>query len=686
MNRTLFRSLRSFVCFVALLGALVTVRAALNTTNNYIGPSNGDLFDAANWSLGHVPTVSEDAVFTADPGIRHLDASNLTVGSFNVTASTGTFSIRNETTTSTNSTLTLGGPGNLGNGVSGTAADLLYAATGSTFNIIGPNGSTGTGVLNLVLGQSGNFHAAGTIDISAAISDGGNGFGITKTGASTLTLSGTNTYSGTTTINGGTLVLGNATNTLADNNFVDIVTGTLSLGNNNDTVGNVTLEIGSITGTGGTLTSTNYDFRSGSVSANLAGTGTTLTKSSSGGLSLTGTNSYSGGTTINGGEVTFNNSSALGTGQISFGPNALDSMSLISTTAVLLSNNITINDLSPTPGRTATLGSFSTSSSGTNAYTGDITLSNTLNIKSSSPTSNPLTFSTGVISGTQGLIINPSGTLTPGAVKFAGNNTYAGDTSISAGTLLVTGGIVGSATNSATGTGNVTVSGTGTTLAGGSTDGSTGSILGTVNIGSNSKLSPGTSGTGSGDTAILHTGALTLSSGSTFTVNLNNTTAGSGYDQVISSGAITLSGSTLVVIVGGTLQMNDKFFILENSSLNPNTVGAFTNGATVTSGGYVFAINYADSGDGGLTLNDISLEVVAVPEPGTWIGGALAFVAVGYTQRKWLRKRLMVVGCLVSPELIARFFSPRSPRSQVVLGNAIAPKLCLEKVPLAADN
>jgi hypothetical protein len=38
----------------------------------------------------------------------------------------------------------LGGSGDGGNGVSGTPSDLLYVATGSTFNIIGPNGNGGT--------------------------------------------------------------------------------------------------------------------------------------------------------------------------------------------------------------------------------------------------------------------------------------------------------------------------------------------------------------------------------------------------------------------------------------------------------------------------------------------------------------------------------------------------------------
>jgi autotransporter-associated beta strand protein len=468
---------------------------------------------------------------------------------------------------------------------------------------------------------------------------GDNGIGptsLTKSGSGTWALTGTNTYTGGTTINGGgTLVLGNATNTLSDTGLIDIVSGTLSLGSNNDTVGNVILEGGSnISGTGGTLTSTNYDFRSGSVSANLAGTGTTLTKSTSGGLSLTGTNTYTGGTTNNGGDITFNNSSALGTGAIAFGPNGLDSMSLMSTAPVSLSNNIIINDLSATVGRTATLGSFSTASSGANAYTGNITLNNTLNLKSSSPTSNPLTFSSGTISGTGGLIMNPSGTISPGAIKLASDNTYAGATSIAAGTLLVTGGTFGSSTASGTGTGNVTVTGTGTMLAGGSTSGTTGTILGTVNIGSGSHLSPGPTGDGTGTTAILHTGALTLSSGSIYNIDINGTTAGSSYDQLISSSAMTFAGSSLVVMVGGALSLGEKFFILENSSALPNNVGTFTNGLTVSSGLYTFAIDYADSGDGGLTLNDISLTVASIPEPSTWIAGGLAFAALAFSQRR----------------------------------------------------
>src|ERR1700731_801887 len=106
----------TLILAVAALAMLAVGRSvhAANATNNYTGSSSGSLLTATNWSLGHVPTISEDAVFTATTGIRTLSGNNsLTVGSFDVSAATGTFTIRNATS-STISTLTLGGAGDLG--------------------------------------------------------------------------------------------------------------------------------------------------------------------------------------------------------------------------------------------------------------------------------------------------------------------------------------------------------------------------------------------------------------------------------------------------------------------------------------------------------------------------------------------------------------------------------------------
>ncbi len=180
---------------------------AHNAVNHYTGPEAGSLQVLAYWSLGEYPSVSQDVVLDVNPGIKALTAGNLVVGSINVTAASGTFSVRNNTGTATDSHLTLGGIGNLGNSVSGVSTDLLYVASGSILNLRGDNGGTGAGVLRLSLGQSGDFNIAGVSEISTVISDGGSGYGIHKTGAGKLTLSAVNSYSGDTRVSAGTLIL-----------------------------------------------------------------------------------------------------------------------------------------------------------------------------------------------------------------------------------------------------------------------------------------------------------------------------------------------------------------------------------------------------------------------------------------------------------------------------------------------
>jgi hypothetical protein len=57
------------------------------------------------------------------------------------------------------------------------------------------------------------------------------------------------------------------------------------------------------------------------------------------------------------------------------------------------------------------------------------------------------------------------------------------------------------------------------------------------------------------------------------------------------------------------------------------------NGATFTQGGVTFQIFDDANGRGG--GNDIELSVIsAVPEPSTWVAGALACAALAFTQRR----------------------------------------------------
>ena len=126
-----------------------------------------------------------------------------------------------------------------------------------------------------------------------------------KEGAGTLLISTYNgtQNSGTIIVGGGTLAYG-ASNLLNNSAPLNINGGTLDLRGYTDVVGPLTLNAGSITG--GTLTENSLyviALKSGSVSANLAGTGVNLTKDTSGTVTLSGVNTYTGTTAISAGTL-----------------------------------------------------------------------------------------------------------------------------------------------------------------------------------------------------------------------------------------------------------------------------------------------------------------------------------------------------------------------------------------------
>ena len=129
-----------------------------------------------------------------------------------------------------------------------------------------------------------------------------------------------------------------------------------------------------------------------------------------------------------------------------------------------------------------------------------------------------------------------------------------------------------------------TLAGTGTTAA--------------VTVESGGTLAPGAS------PGILHTGDLSLLSGSTLNIEIQGATPGvGGYDQIVVIGTVALAGDLSTSLLSGFHPAtNSTLTIIDNDGSDAVT-GTFANiGTTFTQGGSTYSINYA-GGDG----NDVVL-------------------------------------------------------------------------------
>ncbi len=225
------------------------------------------------------------------------------------------------------------------------------SAIASTLQTLTLSGGIVNGGFTVTFGGDSNIAVTGVID--------GTG-GLVKNDVGILLLSQLNTYTGTTTVNGGILRIP-VSDRLADTSDLVVSGGTFDLQGVNETVQNVTLASGSITGTGtATLTASSFSFQSGTATAILAGSGATLTKTTVGTVTLSGANTFTGATTVNGGTLTLSSTSGSALGSTS-------SVTVNSGGTVLLGANNQINDTAPMTlaGGTFAKGNFSEGSAST---------------------------------------------------------------------------------------------------------------------------------------------------------------------------------------------------------------------------------------------------------------------------------------------------------------------------------
>ncbi len=181
-------------------------QATAGTEDDFNGVTNAKLTTSTNYS-GGLPGSTSDVLLTTTRTSLTITGSSLSMESLSLTNGQTDY-LYNATTSSTNSTITLGNSGGFTNVINGVSNDLLYATGSSVLVLQGANGSSGTGVLNLALASSGNFDAdtGSVLQVTSVIS--GN-YGITKTGAGTLFLGAAtaNTFTGTFSATAGSVGL-----------------------------------------------------------------------------------------------------------------------------------------------------------------------------------------------------------------------------------------------------------------------------------------------------------------------------------------------------------------------------------------------------------------------------------------------------------------------------------------------
>ena len=466
---------------------------------------------------------------------------------------------------------------NLGGAISGTAAEAIT----NTLVIAGTNTGANT--------------------LSGIISDGAGGgkLALAKSGSGAWVLSGTNTFSGGTTLEQGTLYLNNnsavgtglftikggklvnssgggrglttANSQIWDGDFAFAgksaqsdpkVSWNLSLGS-----GNVLLTGDRAIDVSGYASPNGYSWEAATLTVaggiSDGGSGSVLTKNGAGSLTMNGSNSFSGGITLNAGGLGIGHDFSLGTG-----PLTINGGTLVNTTngvRTIANNNVQYWN-----------GNFGVSLQiygQMNMGTGSITLGNDVTISLGGSAYGQVFALSGVIGETGGSrkIIIASGSANPGTFFPRNGNTYSGGTVLNSAVIRI-------GHPQALGTGPLTVNG------------------GSFSQTTNAPLIGVPSQTWAGDFALSCTaGPINLGSSPVALIGLRRINIDNGNAFV--GGDISGSGAGLT-IVGSQY----------TSSLTFRGTNTFDGGLTLTSGSASMTFNIGNAsalGTGTLTLDGL---------------------------------------------------------------------------------
>lgn len=541
---------------MSVLCALIFLCAASSTNAQILWSSSttgGAWLTAGNWTGSVVPGTTGYAQFQLNPtttgqvginmnGSTNNGTNNQAVGGIEVTGSRAVPLVVGNSSTAANGTLTLNGTT-----INSVSNCILRNNTSQLFTIQ-DNTAGGNKTMGVALGNATDnviqIDGSGGITIGSIIS-GSNKLTKAGTGTGVFTLSGSaNTYTGATTANGGTL------------SFATIANGgsNSSIGASTNAAGNLVLGGGTLQYTGATAsTDRNFTLTTGTTSTidvttntltitgGAASTTGALTKAGSGTLVLTGTNSYTGTTTVSAGTLQLNktggatlpstNDVVINGGTLTVSTNqTLNNVTLASGATLTIASGVTltINGTFNNNGGTVTTGG------GVIAYGAGASLVYGASTQQS-VTSTSLSWPT--TSGPTNVTINNSAS-SP-AFLFNSSRTLSGNFTVTLGDVQ---------NNSGTGT-TLTMSGSSAALS------VAGSITGT-NVGAGNDINLTYSGTGT----------LTISGAGSLCRFLNT----------------TISNSTATLILSRTLEVMFGTFT-ENGTLQINSGGSVSTATNAVS-------------------------------------------------------------------------------------------------------